>query len=333
MVLLFFGSTALALVFNADKPTILVLQSYGDDYVWTHLVNVGLGRVLDHTRGITIDYHYMHTKRFSDPDALRRAGIAARAAIDRIDPDVLIAVDDYAQSLAAKYYVNNPHLKIVFAGTNGSVKPYGYDKANNVTGILERKPAKALKEALLSLARIEGIQRPRAVYLADPSLSAKRDADYLAACNWGKVDYLPTRFVSTFDDWQAAVKTLSGRADFLLVGDYRKLHRSATDSSMVPAKEVMGWTEAHSAMPVVGMNVFNSADGAMLSIGVSPYEQGEWAAQTALSILHGTPPNKIPITKPSQYVVALRKSALVRRGLTIPTIYEAFARATNNYFP
>jgi len=57
-----------------------------------------------------------------------------------MEPDVLIAVDDNAQKYAAKYFVNHPRIKIVFSGINGSVQPYGYDTANNVTGILERNP-------------------------------------------------------------------------------------------------------------------------------------------------------------------------------------------------
>ncbi len=55
----------------------------------------------------------------------------------------MIAIDELGQSLAVKYFINDPDMKIVFAGVNGSNEPYGYGKANNVTRIYERKQLKA----------------------------------------------------------------------------------------------------------------------------------------------------------------------------------------------
>ncbi|WP_156968129.1 hypothetical protein [Desulfobacter vibrioformis] len=40
----------------------------------------------------------------------------------------------------------------------------------------------------------------------------------------------------------------------------------------------------------------------------------------------------IPIQITGQYVVSIRKSALDRRRLTLPTIYEAFGRTTANFY-
>ena len=96
----------------------------------------------------------------------------------------------------------------------------------------------------------------------------------------------------------------------------------------------MEWTEANSTVPVIGTNVFNTEDGAMLSVGVSPYEQGETMAEMARMIIEKhMAPKDIPIRTSHQYVVAFRKSALERRHMTVPQIFEAFARATDNYYP
>lgn len=71
----------------------------------------------------------------------------------------------------------------------------------------------------------------------------------------------------------------------------------------------------------------------MLSVGISPYEQGEYAARTALKIIREKiPAGNIPVRMPQQYIVAMRKSALDKRGLQVPRIYEAFARAANYYY-
>lgn len=71
----------------------------------------------------------------------------------------------------------------------------------------------------------------------------------------------------------------------------------------------------------------------MLAIGVSPFEQGEVASELALTLLEtDQAASALPVRLSNQYVIALRKSALERRGLEVPRIFEAFARATNNYF-
>lgn len=334
MGIFFVTLAAIILQVNSNKKRILVVQSYAGDYVWTREVNVGLERVFGFQQGVDIRFHEMDTKNHSGKDYKRRAGIAARTAIDTIRPDVLIAVDDDAQKYAAKNYVNDPEMKIVFAGINGSPEPYGYLDASNVTGILERKPAVALKEVMIMLSKDLGItgRKPRALFLADESHSTERDGGYLDSIDWGGIEYLGRHAKGTFAEWQDAVKGMKGKADFILVGGYRKLHKSADTKDMVNAKEVMSWTEANSPVPVIGMNIFNSEEGAMLSVGVSPYEQGEVAATMALKLIGGADIKSMPIQTSSQYVIAVRQSALDARKIVMPDIFEAFSRATNNYF-
>jgi ABC-type uncharacterized transport system substrate-binding protein len=335
MGIFFIAVIAATVWVNLTKPRILVLQSYSLGYVWTKQLDEGLQRVFNKHSGIDIRYHYMATKKKSGKRYLHRAGIAARAAIDRISPDVVIALDDHAQELAAMAYVNQPDINIVFAGINGSAEPYGYHKADNVTGIFERKPANAIKEAILILhgGLKSGGKQARAMFLGDTTLSVKRDTNYLKSYDWAPVDYLGGEFVSDFDSWKKVVNTLAGRTDFLLVGGYRKLTRAKKGGKFVPPEEVMGWTEANSPVPVIGMNVFNSEEGAMLSVGVSPYEQGGVAAEMAIRIIREKiSPKTIPTQTSRQYVVSVNNAALKKRGIRIPKVFEAFARATDNYF-
>jgi len=307
MSVFFVTLAAIILQVNVNKPRILVLHSYSNDYVWTREVNVGLERVFGIQHGVEIRFHEMSTKKHSGKDYKRRAGIAARTAIEKIRPNILIAVDDDAQKYAAKHYLNDPNMKIVFAGINGSPKPYGYLKANNVTGILERKPAKALKEVVMMLSKDMDIRgrKPRAVFLADKSHSTKRDGGYLDTFDWGNVEYLGRQAVGTFADWKKSVASMSDKADFILVGGYRKLLKSTGSKDFVKAKEVMSWTEKNSLIPVIGMNIFNSKEGAMLSVGVSPFEQGEVAATMAMQLIHGTDIKSLPIKTSSQYIIAV----------------------------
>lgn len=334
-----FFAVGLAVIFwvNLKRPSVLVLHSYSTDYVWTRDVNEGLRRVLSSTQSLRVRYHYMKTKQFSDPEDLRRAGLVARRVLEQYEPEVVIAIDDYAQQLVARHYVGRDGLSIVFAGINNDHRDYGYHTADNVTGILERIPVHGLVDALEEIGAANGADRggaPRALFLADPSLSERHNASYLAAADWQPVRYQGARVMADYQAWQQTVLQLTDKTDFLLVSGYRKLPRSSSDPSYVPPAEIITWTEQHSPVPVIGMNAFNSKDGAMFSLGVSPYEQGEVAAQLALAILDGeSDASALPVRTSRQYLVAMRASAAARREVRIPALFEAFARATNNYFP
>lgn len=325
----------LAAGFNASKPQVLILHSYNAEYAWTRDIDAGLNRVLNTLHGVSVSRHYMDTKRHADPRWLQRAGIIARRAIERIDPRVLIAVDDLAQELAAKHYVDDPGIDIVFAGINAGIEAYGYHQAGNVTGIFERKALAAVKEAVLALQRGGRplCDHPKLLYVMDPSPSLRNDRPLIDAFDWQPVTYLGSHVARDFAQWKEIVNVHSRRADVLMVANYRKLPRSAEDPTLVDAREVMQWTDRHSAAPVIGINAFNVEDGAMLSIGPSPYEQGEVAAQLARRIItEDIRAEAIPMQHGRQYVVAIHRPAMERRRLELPLIYEAYAHFVSRSF-
>lgn len=325
----------IAIYFNLSKPRIVILHSYHPDYAWTRDVNIGIQRVAANWSHYQVQWHYMDTKKHHDQRWQQQASLLARRVIDTTEPDVLIIIDDLAQQLVGKHYVNHPHIELVFAGVNGSVKAYGYLEADNVTGIFERKQLRAIQETLLALehSREQPRHKPRVLYLIDNSPSLQQGLPYFQRFNWQGLDYLGALQVDHFAQWQAIVSQAQRYADYLLVANYRKLSRSATDTSTPPAHEVMQWTEAHSPIPVIGVNLFNTEEGAMLSIGVSPYEQGETVARLAEEIIsQHRSAGDIPMQDNKHYVVALNQAALQRRGIVMPSIYEAFGRATANYY-
>jgi len=324
-----------AVAFNAAKPRVMILQSYHPDYPWTRDVDAGIERIARRWTDYSVTWHYMNTKNLSDKESLRYAGIVARRAIDQFDPLVLIAVDDLAQKLAAKYYVDHPNMSIVFSGVNGSAEPYGYEGAENVTGIFERKPWQAVKEMVLTLEREKAQPNPRPTirYLMDPSPSMQRDRAFIDAFDWSPLHFGGTYVAENYDRWQQHVQALHDQQiDYLLLANYRKLPRSETDPSFPPPAEIMGWTEAYSAIPVIGVNVFNVEDGAAIAVGASPFEQGEVAATMAETLLEeGLRGQDLAMRLNRQYVVAIHQDALSKRDLRLPQIYETFARTTATY--
>ncbi len=332
MTLFFLVTGAFVFWENYHKPRLMVLHSYGDDYVWTQEVNEGLKRVLAKNHWFTVRYHYLHTNLFNGKAELRRASLAARQAVDQFRPDVLLAIDDHAQELVGKYYLNDPKMKIVFAGINGEITPYGYDKADNVTGILERKQFKAVQEMLTSLSQELG-HPARLAHLADQAISSTADTLAAEQIAWAPQVYVGGFQVADFVAWQKKARELAGQVDFLLVSGYRQLPYGDGQKGFVPPEKVLAWTLANVDVPVIGLNVFNSRDGAMISLGVSPYEQGEVSAQMAADLLSGDKKlADLPIHQASQYVVSMSQQALTRYKIRPPQVFEAFARATNNFY-
>lgn len=337
IVFAFLATVAAAVVlFNTTKPRLLILHSYDTSYSWTREVDVGIRRMLGGRNDYTVRWYYMDTKRHPWKDYKVNEGKAVIKLIERWQPAVVVAVDDDAQEYAMKHFVNRPDVKIVFAGVSDSLEHYGYDKASNVTGILERKPFAALKDSLLLLASSGKSDRPlRIMFLGDASESVRNDERLFRSSDWGQIEVLPSRLATTFDEWQDGVRFANENAvDFVITANYRKILRSKGGKELMKPDEVVAWTEAHARPLVVGTNGFFAEDGGVLAIGTSPYEQGEVAMKMARQILlEGKAPHDIPVQSTRQFVVAMRESSIIRRNIQLPSVYEAAARSSANYYP
>ena len=323
--------------YNVSKPSILVLHSYDPDYAWVRDINVGLNRVLDRKYLYQVRWYYMDTKRHPSAAFKESAGVAARNVIDTARPDVVIAIDDDAQQYVARHYANDARIKIVFAGVNRDAADYGYARAANITGVLERIPLAAMREALRSAGGFKALSRPlRVAFIGDRSETVGGDAGQVRRYAWGPLELGTVLQVDTWAEWQAGVLALSASHDVVLVSGYRRLRRAADARlpALVPAREVVAWTEAHSAAPVVSFNGFYIEDGGMLAIGSSPYEQGELAGRMALRLALGEgPPGMPPVMASRQFIVTMNGAAMRARGFELPLVYEAAARTGDQYLP
>jgi hypothetical protein len=324
------------IVFNVTKPRVLVVHSYDTEYAWTRDVDIGINRVLKDKNAYSLRWFYMDTKRHPWRDYKINAGKTVTNLIERWQPTVVIAVDDDAHEFAMKNFANRPDIRIVYSGVNNSAERYGYGKASNVTGILEKKPFGALKDTLLMIAAAQGRPQPiRIMFIGDGSESVRSDEEDYRNFAWGPVQVLESRFAETFEQWRAAVD-FAGRnkVDFIVTANYRKIARQPGKQELVPPREILKWTEANSKVPVIGTNAFFVEDGGVLAIATSPYEQGEVAASMANEILYkGRAPNQIPPQSTRQFVVAMSESGLKKWRIQLPAVYEASARSSANFYP
>lgn len=339
--MLVFVGLFIALVVAQKYQTrrILIVHSNDPEYPWVASVNEGLARGFDGGRNVLFRYHYMDLKNHTEPEFKERAATLALKAVASWSPDVLVLVDDEAQALVGKNVVASgpdaPGLRVVFSGVNGEPGDY-YPPGAEVTGILERKPLPAIRDAALSIiaATAKGAApvRPRVQFIGDHSNSITAEIPTYEGFDWSPAIWLPPVQVDTVEDWQAAVARAGREADLILVTNYRNIRDRAGGAFVRPAAKVMQWTAANATVPVVGMGATNSEDGAMLTVSVSPYEQGEIAAAMALQVLGGTPPSTIPVVASKQFIVQVCTPSLARWDLDLPPLYEAFARATDHYY-
>jgi ABC-type uncharacterized transport system substrate-binding protein len=317
--------------FKMTQPRILVLHSYDKGYEWTRDIDLGLKRVLVSKLRYRVHTHYMDVKNHPDKNFKRKAEALARRAIESVNPTLIIAVDDDAQ-LVAKEFNNDPRIKIVFAGINDTIEQYGYHKANNATGILERKPLSDIRQALIAM-RLKGASAgTRLVHIGDTSQSVLWDTDHIKRFDWSPLKLLESKNIETFDEWKSAVSEAGKSADALLISNYRAVFRVKGKTEVVPPREIMRWTEKNSAIPVVGMAGFFIDDGGMFAVGASGFEQGEITGRMAIKILDSdASPQDIPVLMPRQFLIYMNKPVLEARAVQLPPLYEAFARATDNY--
>ncbi len=332
LAMLFFVEMAVFFAFSNDRAKVLVLHSYTLDYSWSQSINDGIVATLANRENIRVAYHFMDTKNASENQKLRAQKLAHRRVAE-FAPDILIALDDDASLLVAKDYVGDG-MEIIFAGVNGSVKPYGYEGAPNVTGIYERKPVQALVELIYLINRYQ--HKPTSVvFVSDKSGSAQHDAERMESANWGEhITYTGHIAVPTFAEWKTTIRTLSEDIDYLLIGGYRKLKREDDPSKRQSPEEVAHWTVQNSRPLVLGLNTFNSQDGVPMSVGVSGYEQGEVVARMALKLIKtGKRAGEFPFAHPSQYFVSMNADAMAGDVYgEIPGLLEVFARSTHHYY-
>jgi ABC-type uncharacterized transport system substrate-binding protein len=244
--------------------------------------------------------------------------------VEAFEPDVLVVFDDIAAKLVTPALLNRPGLRIVFAGINAEPVAYGFDTASNTTGVLERIPVEALREALTQL----GHGKPLTMAcLGDTRAQALLEVPQLAAHDWAPHTLLPCEQVDNYPAWQDRVAALGQKADVLFITGYQGLHRVAGGSKSVPPAEVMAWTEAHSkALPLASKNGF-VPDGGSLAIASSAHEQGQTAGRLTAALLQGRSPSELPVVLGQAFVVAMQTERLARRGYRLPAVYEAAARA------
>jgi len=279
---------------------IVWVDSYHQGYAWSDGIESGVMETLADT-GAEVKVIRMDTKRNTDTAFGEQAAMDAKTEIEAFEPDVVIACDDNAQTYLVAPYLKDTDLPVVFCGVNWDASPYGYP-TDNVTGMVEIDLVQQMVDLLKPYAEGESI-----AYLTGDSNTEHKVFDtYNERFFDGQ---LQPAFVKDFEAFKSEYSRLQDEVDIVYFGnnagiegwDDAAAEAFILENTKVPSGSSSDW-----------MSPFT-----MLIVGKSAVEQGEWAAETALSIIDDTSVSDIPITENKESTLIINLNLADKLGLVI----------------
>jgi len=292
------GETALS---KYAGKKIYWIESYHEGYAWSDGVSRGIHKVLDGT-GVQLRVMHMDTKRNPSVAYAEFVGKQVKADLEAFKPDVVIASDDNAQKYVVVPFFKGTDLPVVFCGVNWDASVYGYP-TTNVTGMVEVELPAQLIEQLKPYAK-----GSRVAYL---TVDSETERKVVQAYNDRFFNgQLQAVWVTTYDELTAKFLELQQEADIVFLGnnagidrwDEAEARQFFVENTQVPTGAVYDWLA-----PYVLITLAKQAD-----------EQGEWAAQTALRILDGTPPSDIPLVENQRGFLYVNLDIAGKLGIVFP---------------
>jgi ABC-type uncharacterized transport system substrate-binding protein len=296
---------------TAEPKRILHVMSYHSPWRWTDGqldgFKAGLGDVPAEYRVFQLD-----TKRWSSDEQKAERGKLARDLVAAWKPDLIYTSDDDAQDLVTKHYLNTP-MQNVFSGVNKAPEHYGFDKANNVTGVIEHEhfaeSVRLLKNIVPSLKRL-------VVVLDDAAMWQPVVARMQAAVLPAGVSIVGWETIKTYAEYKARMAAYPGIADGIaLIGIFN--FKDAAGKN-VPYQEVLRWTAENSTLPDLGFWIDRVHHGTLAAVTVSEREQGLAAGRLARAILRdGKSPGALPMLPTSRGLPVISLARARKLGIAV----------------
>lgn len=286
---------------------ILHVMSYHSPWRWTDGqlagFKAGLGDVPAEFKVVQLD-----TKQHSAPEEKAASGRKARELVEAWHPDLIYTTDDDAQDLVTRHYLNTP-IKLVFSGVNKAPVTYGFDKADNVTGVIEHEHFAESVRLLKSL--VPGLKR-LVVVLDDAPMWQPVVARMQAARLPPDVRIVGWETLKTYAEYQKRIAEYPKIADGIaLIGIFNFKDDKGVN---VPYQDVLRWTAENSKLPDLGFWIDRVHYGTLAAVTVSEREQGLAAGRAARAILRdGRAPASLPMrpTAKGLPVISLARAKLL----------------------
>ncbi len=265
---------------HAAPLRILHVASYRMDWVWNKQQFDSFKEAL----GIADATFKVVELDAKHKEASKRAAAIKEALtlIEQWQPDLVYTNDDYAQSEVAVKFLNSD-IPFVYSGVNKDHADYGFDKAKNITGVLEREHFLGTL-ALLRSVKPQGGKLKLAIVLDDDptwvGVKARILKDLAKRDDIDSVQWLQPR---TFDEYKAQVTALQGKVDAL--GTLGIFRFTKPGGGFADYEEVSRWTVDNSKLPDFSFWDTRVERGTLCSVTVSGIEQGRLAGKMARRIL------------------------------------------------
>ena len=318
-------------VSSLNKPRILVLHSQAEDSVFTVKAQKGVEEALSaNRRPLYVTHHFMDLDHADSKTQMRTTVASARRAIDKLDPDILIAFGDQSNELVASQLDLQTRPAIVYSAILAPEQAYGYSPQTRATGVEENIPMRTILD--LFDAMMPGKPLKIAI-IGVQDITDPIELDRYVKANWTHHSLIGYRLVSTMEGWKSFVQQDAAHADILLVLDARMVQGPSLES-LIPEAEVIAWTQENSNALPVGLDVSYAVNGGGLTVSPPASAYGKLSMQMALKWLNAglgsAPP---PSETLSSFNLTVRLSALHKRQITIPRLYLDFAEATGGLYP
>lgn len=269
----------LALTAQAEPLKILHVMSYRSDWQWNQEQLRGFVEGLA-SPGMQLKVVELDAKR-ADAAALHAAAQRASDLLRQWKPDLVYTTDDVAQAVFTVRHLNTA-TPIVYSGVNQDPRDHGFDRARNVTGVLEREH---FKGTLALLRQLKPMARVRLAVVLDDGPT------WLGVCSRNRQDLASMPEVQvlhwlqprTFDEYKARMLALQDQVDAVaLLGIFRF---AKPDGSHADYEEVLRWTAEHSRLPDLAFWDTRVEQGTLCAVAVDGIEQGRLAGRMARRIL------------------------------------------------
>ena len=284
----------------ADKC--LYISSYHQGYAWSDGVERGVRSTLGDK--CEIKQFDMDTKRHKHREYAETKALEAKALIETWQPDVVITADDNAAKYIIQKYYKNAETPFVFCGVNWTAEEYGFPYSN-VTGIIEVAPLTPLLDKVINLLPQAG----RALYIGANTTTEVKNFERFEKVTARHSIHLDSVLADTVEQWTTAYKKAQ-HYDFIIIGsnagipDWDESHIIA---KITPISKRLSVTSHEWMMPY-----------SMLGFTKIAEEQGELAAQAALSILKGVDISRIAIVPNRKWDMWTNTKLLDASGMKLP---------------
>lgn len=269
---LLFSATSL---FAADRPRVLVIDSYHGDYFWTQEYRSGIQQSLDEC--CDLSFFEMNTKNIP-ADEFQNMADKAWEYFQESKPDGVILADDNAVRFLGDR-IARTGVPMTYLGVNENPRKYFLRGYKNVSGVLGRTP---YRRNVSFIGRYLNRPESRVLVLFDDSVTAH--AMFEGGFGGQIVQKLSgvhaeIRLVKTLQHWKTLV--LKAKEEGFHAVALMLYHTLRDDNNQIAdPNDVLKWTVQNASVPPFGIWKFsidgdNGVVGGLLATG---YPQGIEAA-------------------------------------------------------